>query len=40
VATTLERERASGKRKIIELMQEGKQKDPTGIMGVVRLYDR
>jgi hypothetical protein len=38
VATTLERERAAGKRGILELMQTRKVKDPTGITGSVNLY--
>lgn len=40
VATTLERERAAGKKGVIERMQARKTKDPTGITGLVRLYAR
>lgn len=42
VASTLERERAAGKRglveRVLERLQERKIKDPTGITGNVRLY--
>jgi hypothetical protein len=38
VATTLERERAAGKRGLVERLQARKVKDPTGITGLVRLY--
>jgi hypothetical protein len=40
VATTLERERAAGKRGLLELLQTRRKKDPTGSTGVVRLYTK
>ncbi len=38
VATTLERERAAGKKGFLERALTWKEKDPTGITGVVRCY--